>query len=235
MFLLKSKFPKYFRYHGRKVSKKLSFSKITLLNNSFYDYSFDEQIINRFRNKDIENEFIIPQSKFTKINIEIGFGNGDFLIQNALSNPSELFIGIEVYLNGIARVLSNVISLGIKNIKLSNLNCLYFLNALPTYSIDRIYIINPDPWLKKRHYKRRLISLENLKLFRRVIKKRDSIYITTDSESYLKHITELLNENEELLGKSKIETLCSKDKFYNISRYQQKATKIGKKIYLRTL
>ena len=86
-------------------------------------------------------KIVIP-NRYDIFNIEIGFGNGEFLIKNAVSRPNELFIGVEVYLNGIAKVLESIL-IFLKNIMLSNLNSFYFLEAMPYKSIDKIFIINP--------------------------------------------------------------------------------------------
>ena len=68
------------------------------------------------------------------------------------TNPNEMFIGSEVYINGIARVLKKIVELDINNIRLSNINSFYLLKALPSKSVDSIYLINPDPWEKKKHH-----------------------------------------------------------------------------------
>ena len=232
MFLTRSNLLKYNTYQGRKVSKKLSSNKLEILRNFYTNYSYDEQIIEHLNSKNFKNKFRLPKGKFNKINIEIGFGDGEFLLQNAITQPKELFIGIEVYINGIAKVLENINKLGMQNLILSNLNCLYFLQALPNDSIDKIYIINPDPWIKKRHHKRRLINHENIKLFTQITKKRNEIYITTDSKFYLQHIKALFKEHNDFYRKAKIQKLKENDNLFNISRYQRKAMKNGEKIYL---
>ena len=174
-------------------------------------------------------------SNFEKINLEIGFGNGEFLIKNAISKPEELFIGVEVYLNGIAKVLKTISDFKLTNILLSNLNCSYFLPAISDKSVDRIFIINPDPWTKKRHHKRRLISYKIIKLLKQIIKTKDSIFITTDSESYLKDIKNLLSSFRETFGDYTVNIIAENDELYGISRYQRKAIEIGGKIYLLKL
>ena len=88
-------------------------------------------------------------NQFEKVNVEIGFGDGEFLIKNAISRPNEFFIGSEFYINAIVKVLKKIIDLNISNLKISNLNSLYLLKSLPINSVDKMYIINPDPWKKK--------------------------------------------------------------------------------------
>ncbi len=231
MFFLKSKYPHYYSYQGRKISKKISLSKKKLISNLYDQFSIDQEIIEYHNSQVIRNKIRIPEN-YKKVNIEIGFGNGEFLTKSAISRPDELFIGIEVYVNGIASVLKKISTCDIKNISLSNLNSFYFLDAILPKSIDKIFIINPDPWKKKRHHKRRLMSYKIIKLLRKVIKSKNSIYMTTDSECYLKDTKDLLSENEDYFGSYIQNTLTDKDELYGISRYQRKAIENGGKIYL---
>ena len=234
MFLLKNKYHDYYAYKGRKVSKKISLSKKDLLEKTYNDFSYDSLIIEYHKSEMLSNKIIFPEN-YKKINLEIGFGNGEFLIKNAISKPEELFIGVEVYLNGIAKVLKTISDFKLTNILLSNLNCSYFLPAISDKSVDRIFIINPDPWTKKRHHKRRLISYKIIKLLKQIIKTKDSIFITTDSESYLKDIKNLLSSFRETFGDYTVNIMAENDELYGISRYQRKAIEIGGKIYLLKL
>ena len=152
MFLLKNKYPKYYSFQGRKISKKISLPKKNLINKFYNDFSFDQNVIECLNNNKINKKIDIPD-RYDITNIEIGFGNGEFLIKNAISRPDELFIGVEVYLNGIAKVLESILEFRLKNIMLSNLNSFYFLKVIPHKSIDKIFLINRDPWVKKRHLK----------------------------------------------------------------------------------
>ena len=233
MFLLKDKFPKYYSYQGRKISKKLSLSNRNLIAQYFNQFSFDQKIIEHYYSKNSKKKIEVPKD-YKKINIEIGFGDGEFLIKNAISKPNELFFGVEVYLNGVAKVLTSILSLNLKNIILSNLNSMYFLDSMPRRSINKIFIINPDPWIKKRHHKRRLMSYSMMKLLANTVKSKDSIYMTTDSELYISDTEELLNKHIDLFGDYTLSILSENDELYGISRYQRKAIKGGRKIYLLT-
>ncbi len=233
MISLKSEYSKYYTYKGRKISKKISLSKKNLIDKIYHIYTIDEFII-RYHNKNYLNQKIVLPKKFNRVNIEIGFGDGEFLIKNAIAYPKELFIGIEVYLNGIAKVLQTISELKLKNIILSNLNSIYFLEAMTLRSVDKIFIINPDPWKKKRHHKRRLISFEVMELLTKLIKSKNSIYITTDSESYFNDMNNLIIENRDSLGSHNVKILSENDELYGISRYQRKAIEKGEKIYQLT-
>ena len=231
---MKNKYPKYYSFQGRKISKKISLSKRNLINQFYNDFSFDQDVIECLNNDKINKKVDMPD-RYDKANIEIGFGNGEFLIKNAISRPNELFIGVEVYLNGIAKVLESILDFGLKNIILSNLNSFYFLEAMPDKSIDKIFIINPDPWVKKRHHKRRLMSYEILSLLNEIIKSKNSIYMTTDSSSYLRDTVSLLSEHKDSFGTFSLSKLKKNEELYGISKYQRKAIEKGGKIYMLTL
>ena len=221
MFLLRTKFPEYYAYQGRKISRKISSKKTKLINNFYDKISIDKDIIQYYLGKNTNKKISIPNG-YNKINVEIGFGNGEFLINNAISNPNELFIGIEVYINGIAKALTSIYNLKLKNIILSNLNSFYFLSAMPYKSVDQIFIINPDPWNKKRHNKRRLMSHEMITLLSKIIKSSNSIYMTTDSKTYVEDIANLFFKHKDTIGSYYLSTLSKNDKLYAISRYQRK-------------
>ena len=197
--------------------------------------AFDREIIEIYKSDNRLEKTKFCKNQFEIVNLEIGFGDGEFLIKNAISKPEELFIGSEVYINGISKVLKKIIDYKIKNILLSNLNSFYLLKALPFNSIDNLIIINPDPWIKKKHHKRRLINFENIKLLKNIIKSKNSIFITTDSISYLNDIKNIYLDNKNYLGKINMKILSNKDKYYGISRYQRKAIEKGGKIYQITI
>ena len=232
LFSLKNEFPDYYRYHGRKISKSLSKKNINLILEYYHLHSLDKIIINYHQSENIKKKLSFSMDRYKKINIEIGFGDGEFLLKNAISNPSELFIGSEFYVNGIAKVLKKILELKLNNLKLINLNCLYFLQSIKSQSVDRIYIINPDPWKKKKHHKRRLISPENINLFYKIIKTKGSIYLTTDSNDYIQSIQKIFKNNSKIFSFPEIGLLSKNDELFGISRYQRKAIKNGGNIYL---
>tara|TARA_B100000959_G_scaffold9007_1_gene9045 strand:+ start:2057 stop:2542 length:486 start_codon:yes stop_codon:yes gene_type:complete len=112
---------------------------------------------------DIENdpnEFIeLFNDTKKRIVLEIGFGDGDNLIATAINEPSSTVIGIEVYRSGIGHCLINAKKNNLKNLKIIYFDAVEVLNQyVPNNSVDAINIFFPDPWPKKRHRKRRLIS-----------------------------------------------------------------------------
>ena len=229
MFELNNKFPEYYRFHGRRISKKISVANNNLINNKFEQYSIDREVINLLDNN--KNNLDLSLNKnFKKVIIEVGFGNGEYLIHNAITNPNFLYIGSEVYINGLAKVLKFIIQFNIDNIKLCGLNFSYLLKSIKSETIDEIIVINPDPWPKKRHNKRRLLSHKNLVLMKKKLKKRGKIFISTDSKNYFDDIKLIVN-NEKQFDKVIFECMSNLDNMYGISNYQRKAISNKKELY----
>lgn len=143
---------------------------------------------------------IQPQSLFSKdgtITLEIGFGNGDSLLQMAIEQPERLFIGIEVHRPGVGSLLLNCEKSELDNLRLFNADAHHVLNALEDHSLDCIQIFFPDPWHKKRHNKRRLINKTLLDLLAKKLKFGGICHIVTDWQAYAEVIAELLAEHSQ--------------------------------------
>ena len=219
MLDLKSKYPDFYRFYGRRVAKKLSDKSIDSINYYFRRGSFDEEIINSFN----ERKLLKIDKKFQRITLEVGFGNGEFLIKQSNLNKDSLFIGCEVYLNGFSKVLNKINDRQINNIKICSINFIYLVQVLKNETIDQIYFINPDPWPKARHNKRRVINIENLNLMASKLKKNCSIIVTTDSLDYYEYIVSIFKNKDLIFRNMEYEELKTSDKLYGISSYQRKA------------
>ena len=107
-----------------------------------------------------------------------------------------------------------------------------FFSIAKDSSIDKIFIINPDPWEKKRHFKRRLINKEFIALMYKKIKNGGKVIVTTDSSSYFLSIIEII-KSEEIDFEETVQKLLDKgDELYDISKYQKKGIEKGRKIHL---
>ena len=97
--------------------------------------------------------------------LEIGFGNGETLVEQAAANPDKNFIGIEVHEPGIGHCMLKADEAGVTNLRLINHDAIEVLtHQVPRYSLSRLNLYFPDPWPKKRHHKRRIITPQFLAL-----------------------------------------------------------------------
>ena len=128
--------------------------------------------------------------------LEIGFGNGESLVQQANENPRLDFIGIEVHEPGIGHCLLKAHEAGVKNLKLINHDAVEVLAAaIPPESMQRINIYFPDPWPKKRHHKRRLIQPAFLDRVHSALQAGGTLHIATDWANYAEHIDEVMDDS----------------------------------------
>ena len=116
--------------------------------------------------------------------LEIGFGGGEHLAEQAARAPDILFLAAEPFLNGVASALRHIDAGGLANIRLHAGDARDLLAALPTGSLARIFILFPDPWPKARHHKRRLIQDDTVAELARVLAPGGALRFATDWKDY---------------------------------------------------
>jgi tRNA (guanine-N7-)-methyltransferase len=120
-----------------------------------------------------------------EVRLEIGFGGAEHLIAQAEANPACGFIGVEPFLNGMAKALAAIDMRGLRNIRLHHGDATGLLAWLPQASIDRIDLLYPDPWPKKRHWKRRFVQDRSVAAIARVLKQGGSFRFASDIPDYV--------------------------------------------------
>ena len=116
--------------------------------------------------------------------LEIGFGGGEHLAEQASRHPDVLMIGCEPFLNGVASALRHIDERGLKNVRLHADDARDVMAALPDGSLDRVMILFPDPWHKARHNKRRLIQENSAAEIARLLKPGGRLRFVTDWQDY---------------------------------------------------
>lgn len=116
--------------------------------------------------------------------LEIGFGRGEHMAAQAEANPGVGIIGAEPFLDGVVGALLEIDSRGLTNIRLHNGDALDILDRLPDASLDRVFLLHPDPWPKFRHAKRRFVNPGPLAMLARVLKPGGEFRLGTDHPVY---------------------------------------------------
>ena len=119
-----------------------------------------------------------------EICLEIGFGGGEHLAYAARRHPENGFLGCEPFVNGAAKLLSSIEALSLGNIRLHNGDASELIALLPDASLDRIYLLYPDPWPKRRQRKRRFVSDAMLTELGRVLRPGGEFRFATDIDDY---------------------------------------------------
>ncbi|MGJ5133919.1 tRNA (guanine(46)-N(7))-methyltransferase TrmB [Bradyrhizobium oligotrophicum] len=118
------------------------------------------------------------------LRLEIGFGGGEHLAAEAKAFPTTGFIGCEPYVNGMAKILSAIEADNIGNIRLVAGDAAELLAWLPPQSLQRIDLIHPDPWPKRRHWKRRFVQDATIAAMARVLKPGGEFRFVSDIADY---------------------------------------------------
>jgi len=119
-----------------------------------------------------------------EVRLEIGFGGGEHLVAEAQAFVATGFIGCEPYVNGMAKILAQIETHNIGNFRLFAGDAAELLAWLPPRSLARIDLIHPDPWPKRRHWKRRFVQDANIKAMARVLKPSGEFRFVSDIDGY---------------------------------------------------
>tara|TARA_Y100001935_G_C17311708_1_gene517041 strand:- start:20768 stop:21445 length:678 start_codon:yes stop_codon:yes gene_type:complete len=163
--------------------------------------------------------------------IEIGFGNGEFLIHISENNPNYNYIGIEVYKPGIGHILKRLATKKIKNVKILNFDAIDVINdMIIDFSLSGVYIMFPDPWHKKKHHKRRMVQDNLIKLLAKKMCPSGLIFISTDWQDYADQILEVISKNVSSFRLLKDSEYLDNFKNIFLTKYEERGLRKGHNI-----
>ncbi len=129
--------------------------------------------------------------------VEIGFGNGETLVEQAAANPDRNYLGIEVHEPGIGHCLLRADEAGLRNLRIIAHDAIEVLKAqVPPASLSRVNLYFPDPWPKKRHHKRRIVQDTFVDLVADRLAEGGTLNVATDWANYAEHIGEVLDRSD---------------------------------------
>lgn len=130
------------------------------------------------------------------VELDLGCGDGSFLIDLARAHPDRDFIGVERLLGRCKKVSRKIIRNKVPNAKILRLDSKYVVEwLLPPASISRIHLLCPDPWPKARHHRRRLIQIPFLEAVKKALQPRGEFLFMTDHEEYYEYGSEKIQES----------------------------------------
>lgn len=134
-------------------------------------------------------------SKLDNFQLEIGSGKGEFLVRISKKYPNEQFLGIEKNVTCAGISVKKLVENEVQNVKFLYRDAQDVVKVLKDCSVKNIFLNFSDPWPKKRHYKRRLTSVNFLNEYRRILKDDGKIIFKTDNTDLFEYSIEMFNEN----------------------------------------
>lgn len=161
--------------------------------------------------------------------LEIGFGGGEHLAAQAERHPETGFIGCEVFENGIVKLLGEIDSRGLGNIRIFTDDVRPLLASLAPRSIARVFALFPDPWPKPRHHKRRLVAPATLDRLAEIMIDRAELRLATDDPGYFSWMLECLTSHPAFTWTARRPAdWRERPADWPETRYEQKARKAGR-------
>lgn len=165
------------RTFGRTGGRQMSPRQQSLIETRLADWRFPEPAAGGL---DPRAAFANPRAVW----LEIGFGGGEHLVAQAAAHPDTAFIGCEPFVEGVAKALAGIEDHGLTNVRLWPDDARKLVEAFPDGSIERVFILFPDPWPKRRQQKRRLVQPDFVAALHRIVAPGGQVRFATDVASY---------------------------------------------------
>ena len=165
------------RVYGRRLGRAMTESRQNVLTTLYPSLQMPADRLTEDGTLDPKSLFTNPSGKTV---FEIGFGNGEHLKAMMEQQPGCNYIGAEPFINGMSAFLKSIEAQEHGHVRVWMDDALMLVRSFPAESLDTIYILNPDPWPKKRHHKRRIVNQDNLKEYHRTLKPGGQLIMTTD-------------------------------------------------------
>lgn len=160
--------------------------------------------------------------------LEIGFGGGEHLVHQAQTYPDVGIIGAEPYINGVAMLLGKIRAAKVDNLKVHAGDARDLFDVIPKASVERAFLLYPDPWPKKRHHRRRFVTPEHLEPLADVMKPGAMLRVATDIPDYVRQTLEQVPRHGfEWLAERPDDWRTPWDDWIS-TRYEQKALREGR-------
>ena len=156
--------------------------------------------------------------------LEVGFGGGEHMVHMAAAYPDINIIGCEPFINGVAMLLGKIRAVGVTNVSVHPGDARDLMDVLPDASVERAFLMYPDPWPKARHHRRRFVTPEHLRPLARVMRPGGIFRVASDIPDYIRQTRE---EVPPAGFETLDDTAVAWDDWIS-TRYEQKALREGR-------
>jgi len=177
------------------------------------------------------SEYDFPFGSLKNLDFEVGFGRGKFIINYAKQNTQRFIVGVDV-----RTAVVNLLNKRLKEEEIDNVFALIgngqvvLDQMFDDNSLDNIFIFHPDPWIKKKHHKRRIINKGFLDIAKNKLKQEGKIHVSTDADFLWEHILEIFADHDSFI-------LLENDSFWSdsyVSRWNEISQEKERKIFYAT-
>ena len=164
--------------------------------------------------------------------LEIGFGDGDTLLELARRHPEVDFLGVEVHPPGIGHCLLGIEKAGLGNVRVVSHDAVEVLDRmLPDASLEEVLLHFPDPWPKKRHHKRRIVQPAFAALVARKLRPGGVFRLATDWTHYAEHMLKVLNQSENFANVSPAGAYVTRPVSRPVSKFERRGRRLGHEVF----
>jgi tRNA (guanine-N7-)-methyltransferase len=164
-----------------------------------------------------------------QVRLEIGFGGAEHLIAHALANPRRGFIGSDAFVNAVGKALVAIDDNDLDNVRLHFGDASELIDWLPHGGLERIDLLYPDPWPKRRHWKRRFIQDDSLARLARILKSGGELRFATDIADYAAYaLARVLRSKDFIWTAESAEDWRKPWEGFSRTRYEAKAIREGR-------
>ena len=219
--------PEQRKVWGRRQSRPLNITRAKAMEEIFPQIEIDKATLT-------QDHALSTTALFGNDNetwMEIGFGSGEHVIGLLDQSPKINMVAAEPFLNGMAAFVKDLPKSHIPRTRVLMDDAMMLASSLQENSINKLYILNPDPWHKKRHYKRRIVSSDNLDVFAKILKSGGELIMTSDVPDLADWmITHAFNHPDFTWQATSQADWSEKPKNWITTRYETKGAKGAKKM-----
>ncbi len=214
------------RIFGRRQGRPLKAERQNALERLLPVLGIPEELIRQ--DSSLDPAQLLPE--YQSFHLEIGFGNGEHLAGLAQKRKTDGFIGAEPFINGMSAFLKSIENMQNQNVRVWMDDAIRLVQSLEPSCLETIYILNPDPWPKKRHHKRRIVRPDTLDEYARVLKPGGMLVMATDVDELAGWMCEQTAQRPEFEWKAETASdwRCAPPDWIE-TRYEKKGRESGRR------
>ena len=203
--------------------------RMTEAQNKAYQTLWDEYgLVCQHQRLDLRETF----GREAPVVFEIGFGMGDSLLSQALNEPGRDFVGAEVHKPGVGRLMNEAKKAGVTNLRVICEDAVEVLSdGLGPQSLEGVQIYFPDPWHKKRHYKRRLVQRKFINLLAHRVRVGGFCHLATDWAPYAEWMVEMFSQTATWHNTSENGDFVPRPARRPITKFEARGERLGHEVF----